>query len=112
MIYAITSAFIVLDFITGLIKAISSGNFKSSMMREGLFHKIGEILCIALGVLIQYAEGYLDLGINLPVAAAICTYIVLMEIGSALENIGAINPELVPSKLRAIIGTKEGREDK
>lgn len=83
MIYAITCAFIVLDFATGLIKAVATDKFKSSMMRQGLFHKVGEILCVALGILIQYAEGYLDLGINLPVAAAICTYIVLMEIGSA-----------------------------
>ena len=111
MIYAITCAFIVLDFVTGLIKAISSSAFKSSCMREGLFHKTGELLCIALGILVQYAERYLDLGINLPVAAAICTYIVLMEIGSALENIGAINPELVPSKLRAIIGIRKDDED-
>ncbi|MDD6986739.1 MAG: phage holin family protein [Butyricicoccus porcorum] len=109
MVYAITFAFIVLDFVTGLIKAVSSGKFKSSMMREGLFHKIGEILCIALGILIQYAEGYLDLGINLPVAGAICTYIVLMEIGSALENICAINPDLAASKLLKIIGI--GREE-
>lgn len=109
MVYAITFAFIVLDFVTGLIKAVSSGKFKSSMMREGLFHKIGEILCIALGILIQYAEGYLDLGINLPVAGAICTYIVPMEIGSALENICAINPDLAASKLLKIIGI--GREE-
>ena len=107
MIYAITCAFIVLDFITGLVKAFSSGGFKSSVMRRGLFHKVGELLCVALGILIQYAEGYLDLGINLPVAAAICTYIVLMEIGSAIENIGAINPDLVPTKLRKIIGIGE-----
>ena len=110
MIYAITCAFIVLDFATGLIKAVATDKFKSSMMRQGLFHKVGEILCVALGILIQYAEGYWDLGINLPVAAAICTYIVLMEIGSAVENIGAINPDLVPTKLRKIIGI--GGDDK
>ena len=104
MIYAITLAFIALDFITGLVKSISLGVFKSSVMREGLFHKSGELLCIALGILIQYAETFLDLGFNLPVAAAICSYIVLMEIGSAIENIGTINPELVPAKLRGIIG--------
>ena len=111
MVYAITFAFIVLDFVTGLIRAVSSGNFKSSMMREGLFHKIGEILCIALGILIQYAEGYLDLGINLPVAGAICTYIVLMEIGSALENICAINPELSAKKLLSIIGIGKDNDE-
>lgn len=109
MNYAITCAFIVLDFITGLIKAVCSGDFKSSMMRQGLYHKSGELLCIILGVLIQYAERYLDLGINLPVAGAICAYIVLMEVGSVLVNIGSINPDLVPAKLRKIIGI--GKDD-
>lgn len=104
MIYAITCAFIVLDFVTGLVKAVATDRFKSSLMRQGLFHKSGELLCVALGVLVQYAEQYLNLGVNLPVAAAICTYIVVMEIGSAIENIGAINPDLVPERLRKIIG--------
>lgn len=111
MIYAITCAFIALDFITGMIKAIAQGSFKSSYMRQGLFHKSGELLCVALGILIQYAEMYLDLGINIPVAAAICTYIVLMEIGSAIENIGVINPELVPATLRGIIGIGKGDQE-
>ncbi len=109
MIYAITFGFIVLDFMTGLIKACKSSSFKSSVMREGLFHKMGEVLCVALGVLIQYAEGYLNLDINLPVASAVCTYIVLMEIGSASENICAINPELSAKKLLGIIGI--GKDD-
>ncbi len=109
MIYAITFGFIVLDFMTGLIKACKTSSFKSSIMREGLFHKMGEVLCVALGVLIQYAEGYLNLGISLPVASAVCTYIVLMEIGSASENICAINPELSAKKLLNIIGI--GKDD-
>ena len=104
MIYAITLAFIALDFITGLVKSISLGTFKSSVMREGLLHKSGELHFFFFCILIQYAETFLDLGFSLPVAAAICSYIVLMEIGSAIENIGTINPELVPAKLRGIIG--------
>ncbi len=112
MIYAITFGFIVLDFMTGLIKACKTSNFKSAIMREGLFHKMGEVLCVALGVLIQYAEGYLNLGINLPVASAVCTYIVLMEIGSASENICAINPELSAKKLLGIIGIGKDDEKK
>ena len=69
----------------------------------------GEVLCVALGILVQYAEGYLNLGINLPVASAVCTYIVLMETGSAMENICAINPELSAKKLLSIIGI--GKDD-
>lgn len=99
--YVIVGTFIALDFVTGLIKAIKENDFDSSKMREGLFHKCGSVLCVTFGVLIDYAQTYLELGITAPVAVAICTYIVLMECGSIAENIGAINPELLPEKLKS-----------
>ena len=107
MIYAITCGFIGLDFLTGLIKAFAGGAFKSSTMREGLYHKTGELLCIALGILVNYAQAYIDLGISVPVAQTLCAYIILMEIGSAIENIGVISPEVVPDKIKALFGLKK-----
>lgn len=101
MVYAITAGFILLDMLTGIVKAFKEKAYTSSVMREGLFHKSGSILCIVFGVLIDYAQGYLDLGVNIPVAVTICTYIVLMEIGSIIENVCAINPEIMPDKLKA-----------
>lgn len=108
-IYVIAAAFIAIDFVTGLIKAVAKNTFKSSIMRQGLYHKISELLCMCMGILIDFAQGYLDLGINVPVGTAVCCYIVLMEIGSALENLCAINPELSPTKLKTLFGmdTKE-----
>ena len=100
MMYAIVSAFIALDFATGLIKAFKEKNYNSSVMREGLFHKCGSILCVSFGILVDYAQMYLDLGVNAPVAVAICTYVSLMECGSIIENVGAINPQLLPNKLK------------
>lgn len=100
MIYAITFIFIVLDFVTGLIKALAKQEYSSGVMREGLFHKCGSILCVSLGALCEYAMKYIDLGIELPIAVAICGYIILMEVGSIIENIGIINPNIVPSELK------------
>ena len=100
MTYLLTGGFMVLDFGTGLVKAIKERNYNSSVMREGLLHKCGSILCVTLGILVEYANSYLGLGISVPIASAICTYISLMEIGSIIENIGKINPEIVPEKLR------------
>lgn len=113
MIYAIVFGFITLDFVTGLIYAFANKAFTSTKMREGLFHKVGLILCVVLGILVDYAQGYLDLGITIPVAAAICTYISLMEIGSIVENICKINPELMPDKLSGFFGglKKEDKSD-
>lgn len=100
MVYAIVGVFIALDFVTGLIKAFKEKCYTSTIMREGLFHKCGSILCVAFGSLVDYAQQYLDIGITVPVATAICTYIIVMECGSIIENIGTINPDIVPSKLK------------
>ena len=99
MAYVITGAFILLDLITGLVKSIAKQNYDSSVMRQGLFHKCGSILCILFGVLVDYAQSYIDIGISIPVAVSICAYIILMEIGSIVENVCEINPEILPEKL-------------
>lgn len=112
IIYVIAFAFIALDFITGLVKAIATNSFTSTKMREGLFHKVGLILCMILGGLVDFAQGYLDLGISLPVAEAICVYICLMEITSIIENVCKINPEILPDKLVALFGgLKKDKEE-
>lgn len=100
MVYIITALFILLDLITGLIKAFKEKNYCSSIMREGLFHKSGSILCVAFGVLVDYAQNFLDLGVSIPIAVSVCAYIILMEVGSTIENICIINPEILPEKLK------------
>ena len=104
IIYAIVSAFIVLDFVTGMVKAFSTHTFSSTKMREGLWHKTSLVLVVILGILVDYAQGYLDLGISIPVATAVCTYISLMEISSILENVCKIYPDLMPDKLAKLFG--------
>lgn len=104
MIYGIVAAFIALDFVTGLVKAFAAGNFSSAKMRTGLWHKASLVLVIALGVLVDYAQVYLELGVSVPVAGAVCGYISLMEISSVLENLCEINPELMPEKLVKLFG--------
>ena len=37
-------AFILADILTGLVKSLYEKDFKSSVMRQGLFHKAGELM--------------------------------------------------------------------
>lgn len=99
MSYIIVAGFIVLDFVTGLIKAFKEKGFTSSIMREGLFHKCGSIVCVLFGAFVDYTQTIVDLGITVPIGSGICIYIILMECGSIIENIGTINPKILPSKL-------------
>lgn len=100
MALAITGGFIVMDFATGLFKAFKEKNFSSSVMREGLFHKCGFIFLVIFGMLVDYAQLYLDIGIAVPTTKSICVYVVLTEIGSIVENLGKINPAIIPDKLK------------
>lgn len=104
MMYFIVACFIVLDFITGLCKAFKEKNFTSSLMREGLFHKCASIIWVVFGVLVDYAQTFVDLGVTVPIAGMVCTYIILMECGSIMENLGKINPKIIPQKIREHFG--------
>jgi phage-related holin len=101
-----------LDLITGIVGALRDGEqIKSSKLRDGLFKKVGFIFCYTLGIVINYAENYL----TLPFAAVdlvpvICTYAIITEVVSIVENISKINHDILPDKLKALIGYKEGDE--
>lgn len=103
-IYVVAFGFIVMDYFTGLLKAFATVSFSSKIMRQGLFHKVALLLVMLLGWLVDYAQTVVDLGFTAPVGAALCVYIIMMELGSSLENICKVNPELMPAKLAEIFG--------
>lgn len=86
--------FIAFDVLTGWLKAFSTGTTDSSIMRQGLTHKVGELLAMAFGYVCQYTLPYVGVEVNIPFAGAIGTYIVLMETASVVENISVMNPQL------------------
>ena len=90
----ISFCFIAFDVLTGWLKALATGTTNSSIMRKGLFHKVGELLAIVFGYGCELAFPYVGVNIGLPVAGAICTYIVLMETASIVENLSHISPRL------------------
>ena len=100
MLYLVTAGFIILDFITGIVSAFKECNFSSAVMRQGLFHKTGSVLCVVFGMLVDYGQGITNLGVSIPTAPAIATYIIIMECGSIIENVGRINPEIMPAMLK------------
>ena len=91
---AIILLFIFFDIVTGLVKALSTHSYESSVMRAGLFHKLGEILCFIFGVSCDILLPYVGVKIPVSIAESVCVYIIIMEIGSVVENIGTINPDI------------------
>lgn len=99
-----------LDLVTGIVGAIRDGEqIKSSKLRDGLFKKVGFVFCYALGVLINYAESYLTLPFGVDLVPVICTYAIITEVVSIIENISKINPDMLPDKLKQLIGYNGGK---
>ena len=63
-------------------------------MRDGLWHKLGEIMAVGFGVLCELSFPYVGINVNIPLVTTICVYIVLMETGSIIENLAVISPNL------------------
>lgn len=93
-IYFIVAGFILADVITGIFQALYNGDLNSTKLRQGLFHKLSEILAVAFSSGIEYACEYIELGIDVPVFKTVCIYICVMELVSVLENLCKINPAL------------------
>ena len=100
----IVLAFIALDIICGIVKGAKAKSLNSTVMREGLYHKIGFILAVVLAAGIEYAMKVFDLGFALPLFVPVCVFIVLTEIVSILENLKEINPELASDTFMRLFG--------
>lgn len=114
----IALGFIAFDILTGLISAIKTGTYKSTIMREGLFHKCGEMLAMMFSYGCEYAFPFIGIDVSLPIAQSVYIYIIIMEMGSIIENITKISPELktLLSKIykpyrETVIGSEEGTDE-
>lgn len=85
----------LLDVLLGYAAAVANKTVKSAKMREGLWHKTGEMSIILVG---DVLDGMLLGGINMPFTAPVTTamivYLAINEAVSCMENIIKLDPEL------------------
>ena len=95
IITAIILGLITLDMITGTAQAIKNKTFKSSKMRQGVWHKVGIVVVMVLGWLLTEYGKQAGLPQDIVgIVPIINTALVVMESASIMENIAQINPEL------------------
>lgn len=89
------AALIVLDYATGVAAAMMRGELQSSKMREGLWHKLGEVGAILLAYLVAQEGHYIGLPYQVDLLVpAVIIWISVMEVASVLENLALLNPDL------------------
>ena len=94
--------FVVLDIITGIIKALINKDLKSCIFREGILKKALEIILIVVRFACDWAFNVSIVGMGV----LICQLV--MEAYSILENIGEYVP--IPEKLKEFLEEVKERE--
>lgn len=95
-----------LDLLTGIISAIRAHELKSSRLRDGLFKKVGFILCYFLAWLMDKYGSIVGFKLPLAILPVIILYVCTTELVSILENITKINPDILPDKLMQMFHVK------
>lgn len=101
---------IVLDYITGMIKAYKSATLDSKIGIKGILKKVGILCLVALSVIVDKLAGETGL-----IRTTVIYYLVANEGLSIVENLGAVGvlvPEILKDKLKQlqIEETKEGKK--
>lgn len=104
--FLVMLCFIALDIIFGLFKAFATHSFDSTKMRQGLWHKCALIGVGILAYLVEIVTQFMDFtacglpqDFSIPTVMAVTGYVVIMELGSILESLVVMNPELAGGRI-------------
>ena len=94
---------VVLDVVTGLVKAKATGEgLSSEKATKGFWKKISLFVGLAFGIFLDYAvatviaEVGVNFGLEMPFSLIVCAYIIINEAISISENLYLTNPESFP----------------
>lgn len=108
----ITAILIAMDYISGIAAAASRGDLQSSKMREGLWHKLGEVGAILLAYLVAEEGHYIGLPYQIDLLIpAVIIWLSVMEITSILENLALLNPDLARAGFLRIFRRTDDTDD-
>ena len=117
---AVFTACLVLDYITGTWAARKAGEWSSAVARQGLWHKLGEIvallvaaLCdIAINVILHSTAAPLLQGFDYGnyISLVVSVWYIFTELGSIIENAGKLGAP-VPAWLRKGIAALKDKTD-
>lgn len=114
--FVVPCVFIIFDVVTGVVKAAKAKDLSSTRMREGAFHKFGEMLFLLFAALCHATltmAPYCNLGIPSEILCFVSGYVIIQECFSILENIYEINPDMPLSDMMKLFNiSKNDEKDK
>lgn len=106
-------AFILTDYITGVVNAAIHSRLNSSKMREGLGHKFAYCVLIFIAYIIDVIQLNSSLELPFELFPIVSLGIIAIELTSIIENVCEINPELKDAKFMDMFEkSKKNNEEK
>lgn len=99
-----------LDLVTGIISAIKDKDIQSAKLRDGLFKKVGFMLCYFVAWLVDTEGALIGFKFGVEMLPIIILYVCTTELVSILENISKINPNILPEKLMELFHITDLKE--
>ena len=120
---ALVAAAVVLDVVTGIIKAKATGEgLSSKKARRGFWRKMSLFVGLFFGIFLDYAAAHVlgsagvVMRMDMPFALIVCAYIIINEAISIGENLYLSNPDSFPrwiaKRLKVAKGTLEQDSNK
>ena len=105
---AVALVFNATDLVTGIISAIKGHDLQSSKLRDGIFKKVGFLICYFLALMIDLYGSEVGFNLNVELLPVVLGFVCLTETISVIENLSKIT-DIVPEKLLSLFHiSKEG----
>lgn len=105
---AVALVFNATDLVTGIISAVKAHDLQSSKLRDGVFKKVGFLICYFLALMIDLYGSEVGFHLNVELLPVVLCFVCLTETISVIENLSKIT-DIVPEKLLSLFHiSKEG----
>lgn len=105
---AVALVFNATDLVTGIISALKEHNLQSSKLRDGIFKKVGFLICYFLALMIDLYGSEIGFHLDVELLPVVLGFVCLTETISVIENLAKIT-DIVPEKLLSLFHiSKEG----
>lgn len=89
------------DSVIGLISAVKEKDLQSTKLRDGIFKKIGFLICYFLALMIDTYGSEVGFILDIKLLPIIISFVCLTEVVSIIENLAKITG-ILPAKLLSI----------
>lgn len=103
---ALVALAVVLDVITGIVKAMATGEgLNAAKARKGFWRKIALFVALIFGIFLDFAAANviiktgMPLNFDMPFALIVSAYIIINESISICENLYLTNPDAFPPQI-------------